>query len=796
MPTLRRSVLPILYTALVVYLVGTFKGWDFFPAAPVLVVGFYLVLMTVLQSGKMSLWLRLAFLTRYSILIGATLPGLVLLAWFGAPNLVRNAFVLHRPVQLFNITWLAFAVATMVLVTFRTTQLNAGERFSEYQQALKQAGAGTLSPAWRHRWWLLFGMGLPIPVACLVWSIPDASSRGASGWIYGLFLAAGMAFAFALLVLLSAIQELLLHPAVSDSGLMPFESWFKGLRTYRSRLLWWAEDRLARGLNHFGRGYAVIHQGKGWLRPGHGQNLLFLLITLAAYLGYFFWVKFTWSIPNGDSPLSSPFFALLPLMLLGFVLTGLAFWLDYYRVPVLLVIVAVSLTLYYRTDHYFELKPLDTSGKVPPTPVDHLLLDDVAGHWNFPKQDGKRTLVVVTAAGGGIQAAAWTAQVLTGLHELYGQDFDRSIGLISAVSGGSVGTMYYLAYGDWEANGDPFHARPGVKPPVEEIRDRSRKSALEATLWGLAYPDSIRVFLPFLVVDPRMDRGWAIEHAWRANLPRRDLHLMDWAPAIQNGNMPIVVFNATLAETGQRLLISPVVKSFERPRDTISAREFLELYKDSTHGTPNPRVTTAVRLSATFPYVSPIARPYRGDRSYSAKELQYDYHVVDGGYVDNEGMVTALDWINHLVPPSGDRRPLRFDRILVVRIEPFPILEPDQAELNAGWLYEAVGPIRALQQVRSASQSERNSMGMDFLTRMLRAGGSGGNDTSRLIPIDHADFVFQPDPDKNPKDIPLSWKLVQKDLKKIDEAWEKIKTGSDSKASLAVMDRYFKRRGP
>jgi len=58
--------------------------------------------------------------------------------------------------------------------------------------------------------------------------------------------------------------------------------------------------------------------------------------------------------------------------------------------------------------------------------------------------DGKRTLVVVTAAGGGIQASAWTAQVLTGLHERYKNTFTQSIGVISAVSGGSVGVMFFL----------------------------------------------------------------------------------------------------------------------------------------------------------------------------------------------------------------------------------------------------------------------------------------------------------------------------------------------------------------
>jgi hypothetical protein len=56
---------------------------------------------------------------------------------------------------------------------------------------------------------------------------------------------------------------------------------------------------------------------------------------------------------------------------------------------------------------------------------------------------------VVAVNGGGIQAAAWAAQVLAGLEEACreegcGREFDEEVRLISSVSGGSVGTMYFV----------------------------------------------------------------------------------------------------------------------------------------------------------------------------------------------------------------------------------------------------------------------------------------------------------------------------------------------------------------
>ena len=57
---------------------------------------------------------------------------------------------------------------------------------------------------------------------------------------------------------------------------------------------------------------------------------------------------------------------------------------------------------------------------------------------NFP------IMVVVTTSGGGIKAAYWTTQVLTTLQKELGEKFSSSIVLITAASGGSVGTMYFV----------------------------------------------------------------------------------------------------------------------------------------------------------------------------------------------------------------------------------------------------------------------------------------------------------------------------------------------------------------
>jgi hypothetical protein len=254
------------------------------------------------------------------------------------------------------------------------------------------------------------------------------------------------------------------------------------------------------------------------------------------------------------------------------------------------------------------------------------------------------------------------------------------------------------------------------------------------------------------------------------------------------GQIPAAVFNATLAETGQRLLISPVVRR-DRIADHPAAVEFLHLFP----GEANPYVPTVVRLSAAFPYVSPISRArYRYAIAAPHGALQ-DCHVVDGGYVDNEGALTAMEWIDDLLeaygPGGGFQDSAPFNRVVVVRIFPFPA-GPGETPMPSGrgWANELMGPISALQKVRVASQQERNSSVLSMMRRfhdpqanVFREYKSRIKDQSnerptndphsvRHIPVEEVSFYFQPDEGELP---PLSWKLTHRQTAAIERAWVK-----------------------
>jgi hypothetical protein len=528
--------------------------------------------------------------------------------------------------------------------------------------------------------------------------------------------------------------------------------------------------------------------------------------------------------------------------------------LDYYRVPVLLLAIVASAVFaqMHRGDHYYELTPATPAVAKAFAECELDKVFEKPG-WGSPEAGwrfggkrggdgakGKATLVVFTASGGGIQAAAWMAQVLTGLDARY-KDFTRSVGVISAVSGGSVGAMYCLLHRkDREA---PLPADAELYGPEarERVFEDATASSLEPVAWGFAYRDMWRALLPFVfdrIASPMEDRGWAIERVWERRLERVQkgygaLTVGQLAQRVAAGGFPVPIFNATLVETGQRYIITPLKAT--RRNQALLAREFTDLYRGR-----DLRVTTATRLSATFSYISPICRPQPAEAGADVEGVAAweanAYHVADGGYVDNEGLVAAVEWVKDLLShyaKDGGEAP--FDRILFVRAFPFPLPEkPEPADGAGGWGYAYAGPIATVLNGRTASQTDRGALELSLLRRYSgaeiarvqtnesdldadrgQAAVLGGEAVVPALPaskelfpgafakpieIEQVAFVFRP----QPKDalVPLNWKLSRAERERIRQCWRELETIADPKHGdhgapenpLRELDRIFQKR--
>lgn len=691
-----------------------------------------------------AVWKYLFFL-RVPILMGSFLLLLPVLAKDWLPAMLKNLFVLRGKWQLAFVIVSAVAAGMSVILVSSIILHNAPDRFDV-------PPAIDISEFWQYVIQNVMAIALSLYICITTINLSQENSETKlqdNAILWGKFAGAGLSIG--LLFLVYVIRQ-----------------WLAS-NTYLKEIL----GGIAALFKHGTEGYI----DNGELTSGHLTAITFLIIGAAIYLavGWFFnpmsfKSKSTKSMSDrAEAP------ALLYVLLLVSMVTlfsgGATFYLDYFRFPVLVLFVLYSAFTYFAfgVDHRFKL---DVSKNNEPKD-DKKAIDRYSE--NFKKvlderlkhQTDERTLVVVCASGGGIQAAGWTAQVLTGLQnqELLGKSFTKAIGLISAVSGGSVGAMYYLdRFGD---SGYPELEYTNEQRYSEEKIFRSAtKDSLDAVGWGLAYLDFWRfIGLPFLV-RPEFDRGTAVEADWQGETkePQTRKTLATWRKQVFDGKIPIPIFNATVVETGERFLISPMTFGKVTEKKYV---DFNTLYQGY-----NIDIVTAARLSATFPYVSPICR---NNRDIPVR----NYHFADGGYFDNSGFVTAAQWLDEWLKPEKN---LNIKRVLVLQINAFPKSPAnEQVQGNGGWFMATLGPLLAMFKVRDPVLASRNAMEADLLAKSWK------NLVDRENQVDICYFpIFFPSETDAPEfykngqyQPPLSWRLTDREKQAIKDGWDAIKNGKN-----------------
>lgn len=500
---------------------------------------------------------------------------------------------------------------------------------------------------------------------------------------------------------------------------------------------------------------------RGYLDPATGhllrwhvyttQSILTVFVQLAAYLGFvLLWIRRGRRLPKmflrwDNFPVLYSVYAMLGLLCL--LLSGLGFFLDGYGISLIAVLVLWRLLVWYfdagSTVGFF--RPLINQ----PTPRQVLAANSA--------ETGGRA-IIVCASGGGIHAAAWSTRVLTGLEKEHPGSFAAMVRAVSAVSGGSVGAMNFA--GAYEPLTGQIH--PMMLDYANEL---SRMSSLPAALGGWFLFDLPRLFVPWL--PSWLNRGWSLERRWDLD-GYYSWSLGVWGSQAQIGRRPAVLFNCTAVETGKPVVFASStlrrqaeVSDAPRPRrDPQYSPSFHEL----TGRSVDLLVPTAARLSATFPFVSPASRVH------PAAKIKPDYSYVDGGYYDNFGVSTPLEFLNQAISetpaeeaaiPEGMRPylerlspPVPIRKVLIIEIRAAATAEAKSGRVR---FEQLLAPVRTIFAVRSSAQRLHN----DAELRMTKEAF-----VHRGVEVENVVFEY---PDV---DIPLSWHLTAEDLRRIDEAWD------------------------
>lgn len=500
-------------------------------------------------------------------------------------------------------------------------------------------------------------------------------------------------------------------------------------------------------------------------------------------------------------------------------LSAATFLFDYYRVPLLVGIVGYCALMarWWQNDHYYRVWPVEESARVTKITPRAIVTEAVRQN---------RPIVVVASAGGGIQSTAWTTATLSRIgDELEGVDFPGSVRLISGVSGGSVGGLFYAMAVDLK-EADRF----------KKTHEAAQGSGLERAMRGLLRDDVVRAIAPFFIRNGSnfplgiySDRGHELEKAWIESAEKQfpgvstlgTATLSQWGADAMALRRPALIFNSTLVETGERFAISTVPTSRANP----GSCEFAERYNADI------AMTTAARLSATFPLISPTARP---GPSRNAESAGYSLpgpefwplfprggnylHAVDGGYYENSGIVAAVEWLDEAFSEmvhNGEPLP---KQVLFIELNAFPLGEKervieneddvkkkteanrmaeaakameelppiDAGQHSHGTLYDLISPLPAMINVRNAGQKAFATRVLELFRARWKGTTQGGNSTP--ITIIHAafyyDFADKKEPSKQSADFfigadphhqPLSWHLRPCEKKDIQSHLDNLK---------------------
>ncbi len=256
--------------------------------------------------------------------------------------------------------------------------------------------------------------------------------------------------------------------------------------------------------------------------------------------------------------------------------------------------------------------------------------------WKTKTGKKKPKIIFINAGGGGLKMTLWTYYSLSVLDNLTKQKFTQQVRLISGASGGMIGAAYYR---------ELYRQRLTDKSIC--LLDTNRlqilsNDILNPVLQSLSTKDILLSINPFNEKTKFVkDRAYQFEKYLNINTFGNLNHTLNFYRKYEeNIDIPKLIISPTIISTGQRILISPSNISYMTTHSYTglskgrnNSFEFRKLYK--TFNADSLSFLSALRMNATFPYISPtVTLP--GTPSYK---------IIDAAFIDNYGLSTSLKYL-------------------------------------------------------------------------------------------------------------------------------------------------------
>lgn len=320
---------------------------------------------------------------------------------------------------------------------------------------------------------------------------------------------------------------------------------------------------------------------------------------------------------------------------------------------------AILLIINYLTEKNFFDKKYEAFGldyTVAPAPysVEHLrLLTDSANiqsdhavtlaaleNWRkkFPSYK-KPKMVFTCVSGGGKRAALWTLTALQTADSLTDGDLAKSTMLITGASGGLIGAGFFRELKLQSALDKP------VKPYATEHLWQLSTDNLNPIIFSLLANDLFVGFTKYEYNNKLYlkDRSYTFEQ----QLNQITKNLMDKPlkayrePELQS-LIPMMILSPTVVTDGRKLYISSLPASYmnsdllgypDNAQAKMSGVDFQKLFKNQEG--ENLRFLSALRMCATFPYITPT----------TTLPTDPPIEIMDAGISDNFGVSDAIRFL-------------------------------------------------------------------------------------------------------------------------------------------------------
>lgn len=353
--------------------------------------------------------------------------------------------------------------------------------------------------------------------------------------------------------------------------------------------------------------------------------------------------------------------------------------------------------------------------------------------------EGKPKLVAVTVSGGGLRAAVWAYLGLRHIDSsLGGQELLHRTMLITGASGGMVGAAYYreiFLQGLMDpsiSTLDPVYLNNISKDILNPIAFMAVTNDLfyrykKLRYGGFSYP---------------RDRGTAFEEQLNRNTKGVfDKPISAYAPLERDAIIPWLIISPTIINDGRRLYISPVHMSYMNSIYTITFRklqgiEFKRMF--AMQNATGLRMSSALRMGATFPYVTP--NPIMP----SSPPME----IMDAGINDNYGVSDAVKflytfrkWINENT--SG---------VLLIKLRDSGKETDILQEIKPTFYRKLLNPIRTIYYNTFSSQDNNNDFRLETMDSWL------------TVPLEEVAYQYlQGSSEQNYERASLSWHLTNRE---------------------------------